>query len=227
MDEAELRGAWSVPADRSGVPTRVTLWEVPPRRPVRTCALVNQRRDIPGIGAVRNGPNTDRIAVSGFVVRRFSCAGLDSLPSPGRSPAGGRSGAVARRRAWLKGGREKLDRRARLSRSAAASAAATAATAAASTGGRGGRGTAAARHGDSGQQFHRVVVALRTGRGRGGLSHWTADLERVAAGAAPILVTRHWHSVGLQYDGSVPGVRAGSQVIHRLRHGLSPCARVG
>jgi len=131
MDEAELRGAWSVPADRSGVPTRVTLCDVPPRRPVRTCALVNQRRIISAIGALRSGSTTDRIATGGklwpFVGRlvlgrtflsrrplfnrhfwspRRSCtiAGGRALLVDGREPAcraQGRDAARAGSRPWI------------------------------------------------------------------------------------------------------------------------------
>jgi len=74
------------------------------------------------------------------------------------------------------------------SRSAAARASAAAAPAA-------GRsrcgGAAAAGHRDRGQQLHRVVVTPWTGGRRGRLAHGAVDLERVAAGAAPELVTRH------------------------------------
>jgi len=105
MDEAELRDAWSVPADRSGVPTRVTLCDVPPRRPVRTCALVNQHRDISAIGAVRSGSTTDRIGVrdscgplsnAGHGVRTFLSRRQLSIDIPGRL-------AACSRRAWLAG----------------------------------------------------------------------------------------------------------------------------
>ena len=41
--------------------------------------------------------------------------------------------------------------------------------------------TAAARHGDRGEQLHGVVVTLRAGRGLTRLPHRAADLERVAA----------------------------------------------
>ena len=74
-------------------------------------------------------------------------------------------------------------------------AAGAAATAAALGRGRGSAGPAAGDR-DGGEQLDRVVVALRTGGGRGRLAHRAADLERVATGAAPELVTRHWHRVG-------------------------------
>jgi hypothetical protein len=75
------------------------------------------------------------------------------------------------------------------------SVAAAGPAAAAPTGARAGKGGRAAggetAHRDRRQELHRVVMALRAGTRRRRLSHRTAQLERVAAGAAPVLVT--WH----------------------------------
>src|ERR1700761_3666892 len=74
-------------------------------------------------------------------------------------------------------------------RSGSAAAAAGPAAAAPAAHRRGAKVAAADR--DRGQQFHRVVVAGRTGtRGRG-LAHRAGHLERVAAGAAAVLLARH------------------------------------
>jgi hypothetical protein len=82
-----------------------------------------------------------------------------------------------------------------LGRSTTARAAAASASPAA-CGRRGRNRPAATRDGNGGQQLHRVVVALRTRRGHGSLPHRAADLEGVATGAAPVLVSRHGLSVG-------------------------------
>ena len=86
---------------------------------------------------------------------------------------------------------------------------------------RGGAATAAAGDGDRGQQLHRVAVALRAGRRRGGLGHRAADLKGVAAGAAAVVVTRHCHSVGpLRAPAPPPAgrrVRVGSDAWRRDR----------
>src|ERR1700687_532436 len=72
--------------------------------------------------------------------------------------------------------------------------AAAAGSAAAAPGASTGRAVTARReaaHGDRGQELHRVVVALRAGARSRGLGHRAVQLERVAAGAAAVLITGH------------------------------------
>lgn len=73
----------------------------------------------------------------------------------------------------------------------AAAGASAAASAAPGRCGRHGRGTTTARDGDGGEEFDRVGVSLRAGRGCTRLGHRAVDLERVATGAAPEVVSRH------------------------------------
>ncbi len=73
----------------------------------------------------------------------------------------------------------------------AAAAGPAAAAPAAGTGGTGRTARREATHRDRGQELHRVVVTLRAGaRGRG-LAHRAVQLERVATGAAAVLIAGH------------------------------------
>jgi len=74
--------------------------------------------------------------------------------------------------------------------SAAASAGAAAATPATTAGSRAAAGSHTADC-HRGQQLDRVIVALRAGARVRGLAHRAGKLERVAARAAPVLVSRH------------------------------------
>jgi hypothetical protein len=83
-------------------------------------------------------------------------------------------------------------------------AAGAAATASASAAARWGCGAAPARHGDCGQEFHCVGVALGAHGGGGGFGHRPVQLEGVAAGAAAKIIARHGDRVWLGCDSSSP-----------------------
>lgn len=86
------------------------------------------------------------------------------------------------------------------STTAGAAATASATTARGTTHRRGRRAAATPHDGDCGQQLDGVGMTLRTGRGLGGVPHRAADLERVAARAASVVITRHPHRVGPRCD---------------------------
>ena len=323
MDRARTRRSWSVPADRSGVPARVTPHDISPRRTVtalrshgrpkidrrdhmpsppawpplldvRTRAKLHPRHDPqaarqrstvcpptthpgrPGPTPAHQGPRRPTRAdprprrptrahvdppaphvgplgpTSAHAERPHPCRARQAAANsrrvrttPGRRthapPAGHRAqrgrhaerrtaragGSVASGQATSRGGRapgpaapgpqwrrghvaggHPVQRHARAAlarRGRAGSTAAGASATAAALGGGRGRGGAAAGDRDGGEQLDRVVVALWTGGGRGRLAHRAADLERVATGSAPELVTRHWQRVGLGSDRNTRG----------------------
>src|SRR3954469_6436625 len=99
-----------------------------------------------------------------------------------------------------------------LARSAAAGAPATASASASA--GRAGRRAAAARGDrDCGQKFDRVGMSPGAGRRLCGIAHRAADLERVPTGAASVVVTRHWHSVGGSCEETPPHSPRGGRVV--------------
>jgi hypothetical protein len=258
MDRARTRRSWSVSADRSGAPARVTAHDISPRRTVT--ALRNHgptpkidRRTICPIGRkeppllnyapahnfgthqgksasparvrLRHKRESDRVAQprqtaphAQVRARRPTAphcaarAGQSASPNRATLRHTRRSKRVAQPRHTAPHAQVKARRQPRQTAppppsrrrwwSTAAGAAATAATALGR--GRGGGG-ATAGDGDGGQQLDRVAVALRAGGGRGRLAHRAADLERVATGAAPELVTRHWQRVGPGSDRNTRG----------------------
>jgi len=159
-----------------------------------------QRRARVAVASRARRGRTPGPAAPGSQWRRGHVAGGHPVQQrPGRSGVAGTSRAGTR----SSSARAAVASRARRGR-AGSTAAGASATAAALGGGRG-HSSAAAGDRDGGEQLDRVVVALWTGGGRGRLAHRAADLERVATGSAPELVTRHWQRVGLGSDRNTRG----------------------
>ena len=221
MDEGRLRRAQPVQADRSGVPARVTVRDGPSGQPI-WCGFATQRSPRAAYVArfaTRRSPRAAYVvAFSGHgpgLARRCGRTGAcllgpqaavteispdtaDPAPTPRLRTLGLRVSSQRPRVSCRTGFS---------SRSAAAGPSAAAAPC---TRGRrrrrSRRGCAAtARDRDCGQQLHRVLVALRTGRRDGRLPHRAGQLKGVAAGAAPVLVSRHSHSLGRDRDRVPPG----------------------